>query len=287
MYCAELAVTTLAANATTALPGLFHSWIALTVGLLALGASVFHLGRPLYAFRAVIGLRHSWLSREIVAFGLFAGAALVYSLSQMPTEIMPASPLRSLLGALPPWLPSMTGWVTALTGILGVYCSVMVYHATKRTFWLRNRTGPRFFGTTAVLGISGLLLVSVLAGSHHGTAGLRPLATTLWILTIVKLGLEASIFTHLSDRHNSSLKRTAKLHWEVQRTAFQWRVGCGIIGGILMPLLLANLLGTPALGHTTAIALAGGAFLLSLCGEFLERYLFFTAVVALKMPGAQ
>ena len=34
-----------------------------------------HLGRPQYAYRAVIGLRHSWLSREIVAFGLFAVAA--------------------------------------------------------------------------------------------------------------------------------------------------------------------------------------------------------------------
>ena len=30
------------------------------------------------AFRAVIGLRHSWLSREIVAFGLFAGCGGVH-----------------------------------------------------------------------------------------------------------------------------------------------------------------------------------------------------------------
>ncbi len=53
---------------------------ALGFGLLALVASVFHLGRPLYAFRAVLGLRHSWLSREIVAFGLFAGLATAYSM---------------------------------------------------------------------------------------------------------------------------------------------------------------------------------------------------------------
>ena len=32
-----------------------------------------------YAFRAVLGLRHSWLSREIVAFGLFAGLATAYA----------------------------------------------------------------------------------------------------------------------------------------------------------------------------------------------------------------
>jgi len=39
------------------------------MGLVALGASVLHLGRPQYAFRAILGLTHSWLSREIVGFG--------------------------------------------------------------------------------------------------------------------------------------------------------------------------------------------------------------------------
>src|SRR5204863_8245229 len=57
----------------------YHAIIALAASLLALGASVFHLGRPKYAFRAVIGLRTSWLSREILAFGAFAGAAATYA----------------------------------------------------------------------------------------------------------------------------------------------------------------------------------------------------------------
>src|SRR5688572_8035363 len=40
--------------------------------LLGLAASVAHLGQPLKAWRSFLGLRTSWLSREIVAFGLFA-----------------------------------------------------------------------------------------------------------------------------------------------------------------------------------------------------------------------
>ena len=56
-----------------------HATTALAFGLLALGASTLHLGRPRYAFRAVIGLRHSWLSREIVAFGAFAGSACLFA----------------------------------------------------------------------------------------------------------------------------------------------------------------------------------------------------------------
>ena len=43
-------------------------------GMGGTGASVLHLGRPLYAYRAIIGLRHSWLSREVLAFGFFAAA---------------------------------------------------------------------------------------------------------------------------------------------------------------------------------------------------------------------
>ena len=58
---------------------LTHRWVALATGLLALGVSVLHLGRPLYAFRAVLGFRTSWLSREIVAFGLFAFCAVIYA----------------------------------------------------------------------------------------------------------------------------------------------------------------------------------------------------------------
>ena len=45
---------------------------------LGLGASVLHLSRPLYAYRALIGLRHSWLSREVLAFGLLVNLAPVY-----------------------------------------------------------------------------------------------------------------------------------------------------------------------------------------------------------------
>ncbi len=58
-----------------------HAAAALGFGLLALAASLFHLGRPQFAFRAVLGLRHSWLSREIVAFGAFAALATLYSVA--------------------------------------------------------------------------------------------------------------------------------------------------------------------------------------------------------------
>ncbi|MGC4063771.1 MAG: dimethyl sulfoxide reductase anchor subunit [Polyangiaceae bacterium] len=47
---------------------------ATAFGWLALGliASVLHLGRPWLAYRAIMNLRHSWLSREALTLGIFA-----------------------------------------------------------------------------------------------------------------------------------------------------------------------------------------------------------------------
>ena len=56
-----------------------HALSALAFGVLSLAAATLHLGRPLLAYRAVLGLRHSWLSREIVAFGIFAKLAAIYA----------------------------------------------------------------------------------------------------------------------------------------------------------------------------------------------------------------
>ena len=70
------------AGATAAYPSsgsVAHAVAALLIGISGLAAAIFHLGRPLYAFRALIGLRTSWLSREILAFNAFAGCATMYT----------------------------------------------------------------------------------------------------------------------------------------------------------------------------------------------------------------
>ncbi|MBT6486093.1 MAG: dimethyl sulfoxide reductase anchor subunit, partial [Planctomycetaceae bacterium] len=128
-----------------------HATTALIFGLLALGASTLHLGRPQFAFRAIVGLRHSWLSREILAFGLFAGAAIVFSAS-------------SWVDWSPGWLNYGLGWCVAVTGIGGVFCSVMLYAFTRREFWSFPQTATRFVLTSAMLGIAATWLSILLVG---------------------------------------------------------------------------------------------------------------------------
>ncbi|MCU1369684.1 MAG: putative anaerobic reductase component, partial [Ilumatobacteraceae bacterium] len=116
------------------------STIGLVTGLVALAASVLHLGRPMLAWRAVLGLRRSWLSREIVAFGTFAGAGV----AQAGLHLIGADPL-------------LTGGAEAAMvagGVGGVACSVRLYAVTGRRWWRTATTGPRFAGTTAACGAS-------------------------------------------------------------------------------------------------------------------------------------
>jgi len=260
-----------------------HSGSALFFGLLALSASLFHLGRPQFAFRAIIGLRHSWLSREILAFGLFAGLAVGYaflnwySISHDQTLAAYANPL---------------GWVVVSAGLLGIFCSVMVYVFTGRVFWSSAYTGTKFLLTTALLGISTswmtLMLVSV--GTGSATAGeivldYGPLLCKALIgVATVKLLFEAALFRHLKSKQNTPLKRSAILMTGQLSDITLARFGSGILGGVCMPLFLL-LGGQTAQGQSFLAIVVVMLFVACLAGEILERALFFSAVAAPKMPG--
>src|ERR1700742_2027822 len=93
---------------------------ALGFGLIALAPSLLHLGRPQLAFRAILGLRHSWLSREIVAFGAFAALTTLYAITVFAAGAATESGIRVL------------GWSVAGTGAVAVFCSTMIYAFTQR-----------------------------------------------------------------------------------------------------------------------------------------------------------
>lgn len=255
---------------------------ALASGLLALAASTLHLGRPLYAYRAIVGLRTSWLSREIVAFGLFAGLATIYAgLSWTDSA------------ALAEWQAAL-GIAVVVTGLAGVVCSILIYQCTGRELWSGARTSWRFLLTTVVLGISASLLLSLIGGTWAAsltTADVlrdygRTLARALMVAAGTKLLGEALVFVHLRDRLHTLLKRSALLlTGDLSRFTF-WRYLLGSIGGLLLPWWLLNdaatLEGTAA---WPALLIAGASFACLLAGELLERYLFFTAVATPRMPG--
>ncbi|MGA2253963.1 MAG: DmsC/YnfH family molybdoenzyme membrane anchor subunit [Thermoguttaceae bacterium] len=264
-----------------------HGVAARVSGLLGLNAAIFHLGRPLYAFRAFIGLRTSWLSREIVAFGGFAGLASAYAAAA-------CAPLIGL--TVPPQIEPIAGGAAALTGLVGVFCSVMIYADTRRPFWDVLISGPKFFATALVLGLPVALSVALAATLFSNAGELHAMMIAYgrllcdWTLgiTVAKLAFEALIFVWLLHRQPTPLQRTALLMTGELRKATVLRFVCGAVGGVLLPAVLLIEDRITSIGYPAAVFAVVAVFMVVflLAGELLERYLFFTAVVAPKMPGS-
>jgi len=237
--------------------------IAALVGLvIGLAVSVLHLGRPLGAWRVFLGLRTSWMIREILAFGLFtvaAGLCAMASSSQTFAEfVRPFAVTASVLGAA------------------AIFCSAMIYVDTRRPFWSRELVFSKFFGTSLLLGSAAAAVVAFLQGD---------IASAKWcsIVSLVSRAalfgweLQGSLRAFRSSEH--PIHRSVVILWSRLRSITIVRIllfaaasGCG--------------LAAIASAGPLATALASLAFVLTLLVQTLERYCFFVAVIAPRMPGA-
>jgi hypothetical protein len=116
-----------------------------------------------------------------------------------------------------------------------------------------------------------------------------PLFSWLLAAGALKLLAEGAIFVWLPSRHLTPLSRTAQLMVDELGPTTLKRFFLGLAGGVVLPgaLLACYAPPTPATLSPLFSVLAVVLILAAcLAGEILERYLFFTAVVAPKMPGA-
>jgi anaerobic dimethyl sulfoxide reductase subunit C (anchor subunit) len=107
--------------------------------LLAAGfcGSLFHLGRPLAAWKALANLRHSRLSLEVFSTMLFAAFALVYAGSWLARQAQG----RPAIGV-----------ATSLLGLAAVWTSARVHMLETQPLFQSGWLPASFFSTTLVLG---------------------------------------------------------------------------------------------------------------------------------------
>ena len=243
-----------------------HGAMSVGAGLLALAVSVLHLGRPRLAWKAVLGLRTSWLSREVVAFGAFAALAVAEFAAGV---LLPGHAIRD-------WL----GYGAVASGVAGVGCSVLLYDRTRRPFWRWTRSAWKFSFTAAVLGVATTLVAMTVVGGEASVVG--PMTSLLAGIVATKLMLETFVFVHLRDRRRTPMGRTATLLCGELGRATATRYALGAVGGVALPMLLW-LLGpeawaAPSTTFWMAVVLAS-----TCAGEALERDLFFRAVVVPRL----
>lgn len=255
------------------------AFVALNAGL---GSSTLHLGRPLGAWRAFLGLRTSWMSREIIAFGLFAAVAGGFCISAMWSVIRSMVPAVQAVERFvdPASLLVLHGVMAALVGLFSVFCSGMIYVDTHRVLWRLENTFVRFGGATFLLGASASVAVLAVGGlfGKASAAQMAPLAgaVTLLIRTLLFVADFRWLQQGLAPEHpdHKSVRMTLEFCGGLVRARRMLFVGSTAFGllGILNPGLV---------GAVFALL----SFLLTFGSQLIERYLYFTTVVAYRMPG--
>ena len=109
----------------------------------AISVSTLHLGRPHAAWRAFTNVRHSRLSREVWAAGMFMVGAVIYERTTYGSVIG----LRLACSSL-----------TAVLGMLALIANARVYHVPAQPHWRTAWLALSLFG----LVLSGALLLPIL-----------------------------------------------------------------------------------------------------------------------------
>ena len=248
------------------------------VGLVA---SVFHLGRPMRAWRAMAMWRTSWLSREVIVLPAFMATVLVWGLAHA-------------IGAPTPLL----GVLAAVLALLLFLCTGMIYAAVAV---IREWATPLTPLNFALLGIaSGLTLcaaAAALGGSALSGAAAPTLAPALALLALAATALAAlmrgasfwrnatlapktTLQTAIGVRHpkivqssqgqmGGSFNTREFFHGAAAQMLprLRWIVALGVFG---LPLLL---LATAAVSGSALSLVA--AFACQYLGLLAERWLFF------------
>ncbi len=149
-------------------------------------ASILHLGRPLRAWRALAHLKKSWLSREILFFGLF-GVGWLSTLFWQP-----------FYGEL---FREPTAWLTCGLGYMLVLSMARVYGLRAMPAWNSWRTTAAFFLSALVLGralSAAALAWDVLHDSAWQAGSLGWMGISMAILLGLGAALSAGENAHLT-----------------------------------------------------------------------------------------
>ena len=240
--------------------------------------SMFHLGRPAYAYRAVKMWRRSWLSREVLFFGLFFAALTALTVTAWLGSVSAMMPALHL-PVVPRYVFAALEAATVLFGGAGIVASACIYLIPARPSWNMVHTPIDFILSAALLGVPLLLVLQKLSTLLHAvpliTHSLANMPTvdaphagvlgagvaTAWLVNlgvrIYRLRRSASFEENASYR----LLRTKSM-----QAAMIASFVCALVAGSLC-----------ILHHFLPVLLFAAA------GVLLSRYLFFVSVVPLNM----
>lgn len=124
-------------NNVTKKTGLVLSVVLIGITGISLLVSMLHLGQPMHAYRAILNVGQSWLSREILFYGLFFGVSLLYTLFWYKDQAANRA---------------KAGWLVLIAGVLAIFSSGMIYYIPAIPAWDSIITIMMFYLTALILG---------------------------------------------------------------------------------------------------------------------------------------
>lgn len=254
--------------------------IFITIGAGMLGAHS-HLSRPLQSFLAILNLRSSWLSREIVfnlLFFLSTGGLLLLQMTGKGT-----------------WrLKTAMGWLAILVGSANVYCMARIYLLPTQAAWNTPITILSFFTTAFLLGVMALasLLIMDLRYSELRQLpktglqavviqkSLKWMAAAAGVLAVLIIVQQTYLLVSLSQSSQNTAQISVLLLLQLYPVLFTMRMGTLILGVISLALVVA----WQARNQTLVSKLLVPIYLtclLVMVGEILGRFLFYATHVRL------
>ena len=260
--------------------GLAGFGTALTLITAGLLASMFHLGHPERAWRALSQWRTSWLSRE----GVLA-------ITTYPPALLFAG--GWIVAGRTDGRYALAGWLTALLAALTVSCTAMIYASLKPVpQWRNHWVVPGYLAMALATGALWLALLASVFGIGRGLADViavvglvmttlvklaywrhidnaAPIATAADAIGLGKLG-QARLLERPNTEENYLQKemgfRVARKHADRLRRLV-------LVGGFCLPLALV----APAalMPPAVSVALLVVALACAVLGALTERWLFF------------
>jgi anaerobic dimethyl sulfoxide reductase subunit C (anchor subunit) len=269
---------------------ILHPWVGQIVGqptthfltqrfLLAIGvlfglallASLFHLGNPLNAWRALTNLRSSWLSREILFALLFMGLWASVAILEWSQDSSPF--IRNALTLL-----------AAINGLAMIFCMSRVYMLRTVQAWNSISTPLSFFISSFVLGAilvglglyinfqSSLRLREIGLGIEHDL--LADLLRWISLGGFCLLGVDFLVSSLKINRlRNAQLQSGRPTRFSVR--LFTIRQSLLLAALTCVSLLAINPIWALSVSPTITIAIGLAVFLFLFAAEILERTLFY------------
>jgi len=247
-------------------------WLSLFIilpALIGLPLSALHLGRPLLAHTAMKNWRNSWLSREALALGIYAGFGIILAFGYFIESSFMI--FISMFGAV-------------ISGIYGIYAQSMIYRIKARPSWNKKSTTKRFMGSSYL----GLLLVSVVLlvqGFYASSMAILSLTMLLSAYQVLMIQEEKTFYQYLhTDETNFyQLNKTKFLLENNFKKHLKFRYISLIGFGVFLPLFTILLLANSSIDSALFFLLL--SFIGSTISEIIGRYLFYVSVVPLGLAG--